>query len=532
MKTHESPHPRIAVVGCGHWGKNLTRVMSELGALAAVVDRSDQVAAAMAEKFQVPVRSLGQVLADASIDGIVIATPAVQHHDIAHEALLAGKHVFVEKPLALKVAEAEDLVRLAAAQTRVLMVGHLLRYHPAFLELLRLRRQGQLGHIRYAYSHRLNLGKFRTEENSLWSFAPHDVSMILALMEAEPITVSAFGHCYLTRSVADVTTTHMAFPNGEAAHIHVSWLHPFKEQRLVVVGDGGMAVFDDGLGWENKLRIYPAQIAWREGLPFPDPAEARPVPLDPSEPLRFECQHFLDCVSGRARPVTDGAEGLAVLRVLDAAQRSMESGLAVSLNHTAGAKSGPTIHSSAVIDNPCVIGEGTRIWHHSHILADSTIGRDCVIGQNVSIGPKVSIGDRCKIQNNVSVYAGVTLEDGVFCGPSMVFTNVMNPRAEISRAHEFRPTLVRRGASIGANATIICGRTIGRWAFVGAGSVVSRDVPDYALVVGNPARIKGWVCRCGERLPAGTWTEAACPACGLAYHRDGDHVTAADDEGK
>jgi UDP-2-acetamido-3-amino-2,3-dideoxy-glucuronate N-acetyltransferase len=356
--------------------------------------------------------------------------------------------------------------------------------------------------------------------------------MILALMGAEPVSVSAFGHCYLTRSVADVTTTHMTFAGGEAAHIHVSWLHPFKEQRLVVVGDSGMAVFDDGLGWDAKLRLYPAQIAWREGLPFPDPSEARPVPLEPSEPLRLECRHFLDCVTGGTGPVTDGAEGVAVLRVLDAAQRSMESGGAIAQAPTVRTENEPVIHPTAVIDSPCAIGDGTRIWHFSHVLAGSTIGRDCVIGQNVSIGPRVSIGDRCKIQNNVSVYAGVTLEDGVFCGPSMVFTNVMNPRAEVSRKHEFRPTLVRRGASIGANATVICGRTIGRWAFVGAGAVVTRDVPDHALVTGNPARIKGWVCRCGERLPGGDWSEARCPSCGQFHRRDGERVRMIEPEGK
>lgn len=525
MKTLDHA-PRVAVVGCGHWGRNLVRVMHELGALAAVVDRSDAAAAAMTARFGVPSRSLGQVLADAAITGVMIAVPAAQHHDIAHEALLAGKHIFVEKPLALKVAEAEALVRLAAERDRVLMVGHLMRYHPAFLELLRLRQQGDLGHIRYVYSHRLNLGKFRTEESSLWSFAPHDVSMILALIGTPPVSVSAFGHCYLTRSVADVTTTHMRFSGGEAAHIHVSWLHPFKEQRLVIVGDGGMAVFDDGLPWESKLRLYSAQIAWHEGLPFPDPSEAGAVPLTPSEPLAIECRHFLDCMTSGRQPTTDGTEGLEVLRVLDAAQRSMEGGTAMPLP-PGRPESGPTIHATAVIDSPCAIGDGTRIWHFSHVLANSAIGRDCTIGQNVSIGPDVTIGDRCKIQNNVSVYAGVTLEDGVFCGPSMVFTNVMTPRAEVSRKARFRPTLVRRGATIGANATVICGRTIGRWAMVGAGAVVTRDVPDHALVTGNPARIRGWVCRCGEPLPRGEWAEARCGACGLEYRRDGERVTLA-----
>lgn len=176
-----------------------------------------------------------------------------------------------------------------------------------------------------------------------------------------------------------------------------------------------------------------------------------------------------------------------------------------------------TAHPTAVIDEGCSIGQGTRIWHFSHILPGTVIGSNCNLGQNVVIGPDVSVGNGCKIQNNVSVYKGVTLEGDVFCGPSMVFTNVFNPRANIRRMDEARPTLVRQGASLGANSTVVCGVTIGRFAFVGAGAVITRDVPDYALVYGNPARQHGWVCECGEKLTA----EFACTACGSRYMRQG-----------
>ena len=177
----------------------------------------------------------------------------------------------------------------------------------------------------------------------------------------------------------------------------------------------------------------------------------------------------------------------------------------------------PFIHETAVIEEPSEIGEGTNIWHFCHVSKNSRIGKNCNIGQNVFIGVGVSIGDGCKIQNNVSVYERVTLEDGVFCGPSMVFTNVINPRSEISRKDEFKDTLVRQGASIGANATIVCGVTIGRYGFIGAGAVVTKDVPDYALVVGNPARWTGYMCVCGEKLPEGEWQEAGCQVCGRDY---------------
>lgn len=182
-------------------------------------------------------------------------------------------------------------------------------------------------------------------------------------------------------------------------------------------------------------------------------------------------------------------------------------------------------HETACIDAEVTIGAGTRIWHFSHVMRGSVIGRSCNIGQNVVIGPDAVIGDGCKIQNNVSVYKGVTLEDDVFCGPSMVFTNVFNPRAHIRRMDEARPTLIKKGASLGANSTVVCGVTVGRYAFVGAGAVVTRDVPDHALVYGNPARRHGWVCQCGEKLTAGL----ACPVCGLRYRQEASHLVLLDD---
>ncbi|NQU56212.1 MAG: N-acetyltransferase [Rhodospirillales bacterium] len=178
------------------------------------------------------------------------------------------------------------------------------------------------------------------------------------------------------------------------------------------------------------------------------------------------------------------------------------------------------IHKSAVVDQPSSIGNGTKIWHFSHVMKNSKIGENCIVGQGVFVDSEVVIGNRCKIQNGVSIYTGVTLEDGVFCGPSMVFTNVLTPRAEIERKHEFTSTLVKKGASLGANVTVVCGTTIGRYAMVGAASVVTRDIPDYALVTGNPGSINGSVCQCGKKLNAGDWNKVTCAACNSSYTRD------------
>jgi predicted dehydrogenase/acetyltransferase-like isoleucine patch superfamily enzyme len=514
------PPLRVAVIGCGYWGKNLVRNFAELGALAAICDADQATAARLSQQYRVPGVALDAVWRDATIAGVAIAAPAAQHAALARTAIEAGKHVFVEKPLALTVPEAEAVYQLAERRDRRLMVGHLLQYHPAFIKLRDLVREGGLGRLRYLYSTRLNLGKVRREEDILWSFAPHDLSMILSLVGAEPIDVTAQGGFYLHDAIADVTTTHLRFPAGEQAHVFVSWLHPFKEQKLVVIGDRAMAVFDDGRDWDEKLLIYPHRIEWRETLPVPQRADADPVKLEPGEPLNLECRHFLDCIADGNCPRTDGREGLRVLRVLARASAALQSPAAGGPAADAGRHArfaGVRIHETAFVDEPCAIGAGTRIWHFAHILPHTRIGRDCTLGQNVMVGPEVSVGDGCKIQNNVSVYKGVTLEDGVFCGPSCVFTNVDNPRAEIERKDEFRPTLVRRGATIGANATIVCGHLIGEYAFIAAGAVVTRDVPAFALMAGVPARRIGWMSHAGERLGP----DLVCPRSGRRYREAG-----------
>jgi UDP-2-acetamido-3-amino-2,3-dideoxy-glucuronate N-acetyltransferase len=511
--------PRLAVIGSGYWGKNLVRNFSGLGVLSAVCDSHTATLRLLAEQYPQcrTLTSYTEVLRDESIQAVAIATPAETHGLMVREALLAGKDVFVEKPLCLSAEQGQSLVDLASARSRILMVGHLLWYHPAILKLKELIDTGELGRIQYIYSNRLNLGKIRREENILWSFAPHDISVILGLLGETPNSIIAQGGNYLHEQIADTTVTLLSFPSGIKAHIFVSWLHPFKEQKLIVVGDRKMAVFDD-MEKKSKLLLYPHSIQWKDQVPIANRAEAQPVEVGTEEPLREECAHFLESVRSRRRPRTDGEEGLRVLSVLQQCQAALEVKNGGSVR-TTGLTPSPKwfVHDSAFIDEGVEIGDGTSVWHVSHVLKGSKIGKSCKIGQNVVIGPNVTIGNGVKIQNNVSVYEGVTLEDHVFCGPSMVFTNVFNPRSEIPRMGELKPTLVKKGATLGANCTIVCGTKIGRYAFIGAGAVVTKDVPDYALVVGSPARMTGWVCECGLKLG---WTvdRASC-SCGKQFSK-------------
>ena len=525
--------PSVAVIGSGYWGKNLIRNFHELGVLKLICDKNESLLEQFKEQYpNVEIcLALSDILRRDDIQAIVIATPAESHFPLVREALLAGKHVFVEKPLALDLEEGAELVELAHQKKLVLMVGHILQYHPTIIRLKELIDAGELGKIQTLYSNRLNIGKIRAEENILWSFAPHDISVILMLLGEMPEMIYATGGSYLQQRIPDTTLTILDFPDGVKAHIFVSWLHPFKEQKLVVVGNKKMAVFDDVS--EEKLVLYKHKIKWIKRIPVAAKADAEVVSFDMKEPLKAECEHFLKCVDQGMKPKTDGEEGLRVLQVLQASQASLDQNSSnipitqtvknvslrqnkhttASLGRQKSEEAKYFAHESAYIDEEVKIGNGTKIWHFSHILSNSIIGEDCNIGQNVVIGPDVTIGNNCKIQNNVSIYKGITLEDGVFCGPSMVFTNVYNPRAEIRKMDQLRPTLVKKGATIGANVTIVCGTTIGRYAFIGAGAVITKGIPDHALMVGNPATRIGWACECGERLP----NNLECLSCGKKY---------------
>ncbi len=313
--------PKIAVVGCGYWGKNLVRNFKELGALELICDTTSQ-GLEKANEIAPGVKTVQDFddVLKSGVNGVVIATPAVTHFPLAEKALKAGKDVFVEKPLAVNYEEGAKLVELADAKQRMLMVGHVLEYHPGIKKLIDLIRDDTLGKIHYIYSNRLSLGKIRREENILWSFAPHDIAIILRIMGKMPFQVVVSGGSYVQPNIADVTITNLLFDNGVRAHIYVSWLHPFKEQRLVVIGSKRMATFDDVT---KELLLFDQRVEVKEGEPIPIKGEGEIVEYASSEPLKMECQAFLDSISTRNQPLTNGHSGLQVLKVLQCAQRSL-----------------------------------------------------------------------------------------------------------------------------------------------------------------------------------------------------------------
>ncbi len=310
----------LAVIGAGKWGKNHVRNFAELEALRAVCDANEEVLAKFRQTYPGlrAYSNIEQVLADPEIEAVVLATPAAEHYAGVKAALAAGRHVFVEKPLTLSLRHAEELDQMAREQNLVLMVGHLLEYHPAFVQLKELVAAGDLGKIVYLYSHRLSFGPFDRPEGVLWDLAPHDLSLILRLLGELPDSVQAAASCCRTNGAAVSATINLAFPGGAHAHIFVSWLHPFKEQRLVVVGTEGMAVFDDVLK-EEKLKLYRSRVSWIEGRPVPVNSEPEIISYPKAEPLRLECEHFLQCLRSGTQPLTDSASGLDVVRVLERA---------------------------------------------------------------------------------------------------------------------------------------------------------------------------------------------------------------------
>ena len=321
----------VALAGAGAWGMNLARNFAGLPAsrLLWICDPDPKGRAKAAKLGYVKAaESLAAALEDPEVEAVVVSASAAAHHALARAALLAGRDVFVEKPMALTVADAEDLVGLAESGRRILMAGHLLLYHPAVVKLRSLIDSGELGRVHYLYSQRVNLGTIRRDENALWSFAPHDISVMNHLLGGEPEDVSARGQAYVQPGIVDVVFLNMRYAEGRMAQIQISWLDPHKIRKFTIVGSKKMAVFDD-MESSEKVRIYDRGVEGGGIVSYNESLTLRfgdiLIPnIEMAEPLRLECEHFLECVRARSRPVTDGTKGLEVVRVLAAAQQSLD----------------------------------------------------------------------------------------------------------------------------------------------------------------------------------------------------------------
>ncbi len=326
---------KIGLIGCGAWGKNLLRNFANLPGctLLTCCDESPKQIERLCPSYPGIkfTQDHKEITENPNLDAVVISTPPATHFELCKAAILADKDVFVEKPLVLEVKQGEELVRLAEEKKKILMVGHIMEYHAATLKLKEYIDKGELGRVYYLYSTRVNLGKVRDIENALWSFAPHDISMILFLLDKDPVTVTATGECYLQKEIEDVAFMTMHFADGVMAHVHVSWLDPHKDRKLTIVGEKKMAVFDDTKSAE-KIWIYDKGVETKQdystygeylSLRFGDVVIPR---IPATEPLKTECQHFIECVQSRKTPRSDGRDGLRVSKVLDAAQRSLKMG--------------------------------------------------------------------------------------------------------------------------------------------------------------------------------------------------------------
>ena len=318
----------ISVVGCGYWGKNLIRNFSELGCLNSVSDVDGELAKSRANDFGVPYKSFEEILLSNEIQGVVIAAPAFLHAKLAISAMNSGKHVFVEKPMAINLKEANEMIKASKNNSTALMVGHLLQYHPVFTKLRNMVEKGEFGKIQYIYSNRLSFGKIRSEEDVVLSISPHDISMVLSLAGSKPVSVKRDSLSILQKGIDDIARLNIEFSDGLKSDINVSWVNPIKEQKLVLIGETGMAIFDDTLQWKQKLAIYDHKVNFDDMSVL----KSNPIYIEvpEAEPLKEECSYFYNVVDGKSDPITNGEEGYSVLSVLEAAEKA-KSGHKITL---------------------------------------------------------------------------------------------------------------------------------------------------------------------------------------------------------
>ncbi|KAI0559666.1 Oxidoreductase [Gracilaria domingensis] len=528
MLVDRASGPSLIIVGAGKWGSNIIATATALKLSIAVVDSNSEALAVARCNPRIPpscqfFSSLDAALHALPTAAVVVATPPSTHFAVAKHAIAVGRHVLVEKPLCDTLQDAQQLVDLARSQNVTLMVDHLLHYSVHHRRMLCLIESGLIGKVTRVRMGRSNFGTVRSEENVLWSFTPHDVSILLAICGANtPTAVSCTGHKIVSTHVEDSVCLQVRFRDGIHAQIDANWMHPFKERRTIVYGSKGCLVLNEAMpdatlkkiqafNWSAKrkldgtgVRIEKSEADILEYLKDQSiEAVCELEQMETKQPLQVVLEHFLESIKEQTAPRTDGNEGVRVLRILSAASESLlKNGKSIPLPSVSPSLQSfkSFVHPTAVVDHGAVLGKGTKVWHFSHIMPGAVLSEQCNIGQNVYIGGKAKLGKNVKVQNNVSIYDNVRIEDDVFLGPSCVLTNVKNPRSHVSRKHEYMSTIIKKGATVGANATIVCGVTLGEFSFVGAGAVVTKDIPPHAMVYGNPAVVKGWMSTTGTKL--------------------------------
>jgi UDP-2-acetamido-3-amino-2,3-dideoxy-glucuronate N-acetyltransferase len=469
----------FALIGCGYWGIKIMRTLKHQ--IGTVCENRPDIIDLIKEEFRgVSIEPDWQkLLKNDGIKNVMIALPAELHFKFAKDALLANKNVFVEKPLSIHLSEVEELVKLAEQKGLILMMGHLLHYHPHLNQIKKMVKSGEIGRVLQIRARRMSYGIFRKYDNVLWTVGIHDLSWILSLIDLQSITHSTLKGSNLTNhsnlDMADVTLT---TNDGIDVSVSCNWISPHKEQSLVIYGTEGVIYADD-----VKKEFFSMDY------------QGNKTSIEPGEqylPLAIECHHFVTCCQTNQEPDTSARRVYPVYQLLDRLERQWQG---ESANHFA--------HPTATIDAGVKIGQGSKIWHHCHLSNDSSIGRDCSLGQNVYLGDQVVLGDRCRLQNNANVYSGTIAGSDVFFGPNCVITNDKHPRIGFSLNGEYVRTTIEDHVSIGAGAIIIAGVKLGRGAMIGAGAVVTRDVEPYTLVVGNPARRIADIDEEGKRINAG-----------------------------
>ena len=528
------PIPFVGVVGAGYWGKNHVKTFFELGVLHTICETDEKIRESMRKLYpSVQISAnFSEVISNPQIKAVVIVVPAPFHYDLTKQALEANRHVLVEKPLTLSVEQSKELRDLARQRNLILVSGHLMLFHPAFVKMKELIRDGAIGQVSHVHVKRMGLGIFR-EEDVIWSLGVHDISMLLNLFGI-PSTVSAVGNnITLTRPhVHDYACALLSWREGDViAKVETSWISNQKEQCFTVVGTRATIVFDDCKDWHEKLVLYGPFSDAASVVPRAVPSTSlgrRNISVDRTLPLTGLCDAFSKAVSAGTRIlINDASESIDVAAVVLAALKSISTN--GSNQKVASNSLSFFAHPSALVDDETVVGAGTKIWHFSHVMSNCKIGTNCSLGQNVVVHPGSSLGNNCKVQNNVSIYGGVSCGDHVFLGPSMVFTNVKTPRSQFEAHGKWVITRLNDGVSVGANATIVCGTTLGNNCFVGAGAVVCKNVKPFAVVVGNPAKQIGWMGLKGEKillpLKSEEPVEFTSPESGLKYRLVLDEVS-------